>query len=158
VSASSNIWRPPFVPRKTIPAMAPKRAIPKATTSIDDAAKAALLAKKKSKAALTETSLMRPSRMRQSTTTNITKTIGPPQRAPFAHAALREYLGPHQATPPRGRQHHRRRRNLRHFRRRLAQAASPSHQEQSLTEAERNTCSQVPAHHHAGQGQEDDTR
>jgi hypothetical protein len=52
VSVSSNIWRPPFVLRKIIPAMASKKVTSKATTSIDDATKAALLAKKKGKASL----------------------------------------------------------------------------------------------------------
>jgi hypothetical protein len=36
---------------------------------------------------------MRPSRMRQSTTSNIAKRTHPPQRAPFTHEALRDYLG-----------------------------------------------------------------
>jgi hypothetical protein len=40
------------VPRKIIPAMDPKKATSKTTTSIDDAAKAVLLAEKKGKAAL----------------------------------------------------------------------------------------------------------
>jgi hypothetical protein len=43
--ASSNIWRPPFVLREKPPAMAPKKANPKA----DEAAKAALLAPRKGK-------------------------------------------------------------------------------------------------------------
>jgi hypothetical protein len=47
--ASSNIWRPPFVLEKP-PAMAPKRASSKAAPSVDEAAKAALLAEKKGKA------------------------------------------------------------------------------------------------------------
>jgi hypothetical protein len=42
------------VPRKTIPAMAPKKVTSKATTSIDDTAKATLLAEKKGKAALVD--------------------------------------------------------------------------------------------------------
>jgi hypothetical protein len=52
VFVSSNIWRPPFVLRKTILAMAPKKATSKATTSIDNTSKAALLAERKGKAAL----------------------------------------------------------------------------------------------------------
>jgi hypothetical protein len=40
--------------RKTIPAMAPKKATSKATTSVDDAAKVALLAEKKGKTALVD--------------------------------------------------------------------------------------------------------
>jgi hypothetical protein len=48
--ASSNIWRPSFVLRQSIPAMAPKRASSKVAASIDDVAKAALLAEKKGKA------------------------------------------------------------------------------------------------------------
>jgi hypothetical protein len=47
--ASANIWRPPFVLRKTTP-MAPKQASSKAAPSIDEAAKAALLTEKKGKA------------------------------------------------------------------------------------------------------------
>ena len=52
VSVSPNIWCPPFVLRQTNPAMAPKKVTLKATTSIDDATKAALLAEKKGKVAL----------------------------------------------------------------------------------------------------------
>jgi hypothetical protein len=51
VSVSSNIWCQSFVLRNIIPVMAPKKAISKATTSIDDARKATLLAEKKGKAA-----------------------------------------------------------------------------------------------------------
>jgi hypothetical protein len=54
VLASSDIWRPSFVLRQTIPVMAPKRANSKADVSIDDAAKAALLAKKKGKAPIAD--------------------------------------------------------------------------------------------------------
>jgi hypothetical protein len=47
--ASSNIWRPPFVLRTKTPTMAPKKANSKAAPSVDEAAKAALLAEKKGK-------------------------------------------------------------------------------------------------------------
>jgi hypothetical protein len=81
--------------------MAPKKATSKATTSIDDAAKAAFLAEKKGKAVLLATSLMRPSRMGQSTASDTTKITRPPRRALFTHVALRDYLGPlRQASPP----------------------------------------------------------
>jgi hypothetical protein len=89
--------------QKIIPVMAPKKATSKATTSIDDAAKAALLAEKKGKATLVgnvpheilDDGAVNSKRHRQRTY--------PPQRAPFAHVALRDYLG-HlcQASPPRG--------------------------------------------------------
>jgi hypothetical protein len=52
VSVSSNIWHPPFVLQNLIARMAPKKATSKATTSIDDATKAALLAENMGKAAL----------------------------------------------------------------------------------------------------------
>jgi hypothetical protein len=54
VSVSSKIWRPPFVLRKNIPAMASKKATSKATTSIEDAAKVAILVEKKGKVALAD--------------------------------------------------------------------------------------------------------
>jgi hypothetical protein len=72
--------------------MAPKKTTSKATTSIDDAAKVALLVEKARQPLLT-TSPTRPLRMRQSTASDIAKIIHAPQRAPFAHAALRDYLG-----------------------------------------------------------------
>jgi hypothetical protein len=52
--ASYNIWRPPFVLRQTIPSIAPKRANSKVAISIDDAAKATLLAEKKGKAPIAD--------------------------------------------------------------------------------------------------------
>jgi hypothetical protein len=58
--------------------MAPKKVTLKTTTSIDDAAKAALLAKKKGKATLVDNIPMRPLRMRQSTARDIVEIIHPP--------------------------------------------------------------------------------
>jgi hypothetical protein len=58
--------------------MAPKKVTSKTTTSIDDAAKAALLAEKKGKATLVDDMPMRPLRMRQSTTRDIVEIIHPP--------------------------------------------------------------------------------
>jgi hypothetical protein len=48
--ASSYIWRPSFVRRENILRWPPKRASLKAAASIDDMAKAVLLAEKKGKA------------------------------------------------------------------------------------------------------------
>jgi hypothetical protein len=84
--------------------MAPKKATSKATTSIDNTEKAALLTEKKGKIALADDIPMRPLRMRQSTASDIARRIHPPQTAPFTHAALRDYLGHHrQVSPPSGR-------------------------------------------------------
>jgi hypothetical protein len=83
--------------------MAPKKATSKATTSIKDAAKVALLAEKKGKAALAddiphealEDDVVNSKRHRQENP--------PTQRAPFAHVALRNYLGHlRKVSPPRG--------------------------------------------------------
>jgi hypothetical protein len=78
---------------KNIPAMAPKKATSKVATSIDDVAKVALLAEKKRRQSSLTISLVKPLGMRQSTTSDIAKRIHQPQRAPFAHAAMRDYLG-----------------------------------------------------------------
>jgi hypothetical protein len=89
--------------RKTIPAMAPKKVTLKATTSIDDAAKAALLAEKKGKATLVDDI---PHEALEDEAVNIKRhhqENPPTQRAPFAHTALRDYLGHlRQVSPPRG--------------------------------------------------------
>jgi hypothetical protein len=58
---------------KKQPAMAPKRATSKATPSIDDAAKAALLVEKKGKA-LVDTTPKRPSKMTLSTARDSART------------------------------------------------------------------------------------
>jgi hypothetical protein len=87
--------------QKTIPVMAPKKATSKATTSIDDAAKAAFSLRRRAKQPLLATSLMRPSRIGQSIASDTAKRTCPPQRTPFTHATLRDYLGPlRQASPP----------------------------------------------------------
>jgi hypothetical protein len=64
--------------------MAPKRANSKAAPSINDSAKAALLADKKGKA-LADTTPKRPSKTTLSTAKDSTKTI-PPPTALYAHA------------------------------------------------------------------------
>jgi hypothetical protein len=64
--------------------MASKRATSKATASIDDAAKAALLAEKKGKA-LADTTPRRPSKMTMSTARDSAKTT-PPSTALYAPA------------------------------------------------------------------------
>jgi hypothetical protein len=71
------------------PAMAPKRATSKAATSIDDAAKAALLAEKKGKA-LADTTPKRPSNMTLSTARDSARTT-PPPTALYAPAVLRAH-------------------------------------------------------------------
>jgi hypothetical protein len=63
---------------KKQPAMAPKRATSKAVASIDDATKAALLAKKKGKA-LADNTPRRPSKMTLSTARDSAR-ITPPER------------------------------------------------------------------------------
>jgi BRCT domain type II-containing protein len=69
--------------------MAPKRANSKAVPSIDDAAKAALLAEKKGKA-LVDNTPKRPSKMTLSTAKDSAMTI-PPPRALYAPAALKAH-------------------------------------------------------------------
>jgi hypothetical protein len=73
---------------KKQPVMAPKRASSKATPSIDEAAKAALLAEKKGKA-LAESTPKRPSKMKLSAKDSAKST--PPPRAPYAPAAPKAY-------------------------------------------------------------------
>jgi hypothetical protein len=145
--------------QKTIPAMAPKRATLKPATSIDDGAKAALLAKKKGKAPIADDipqeafddEAVNRKRQRQD-------NLSTPEGTTCTSSSEGVHQAPHQASFPRGRRHRRRQQNLRHFSRRPTQTASPAHQEQSFTETKRNTCSQAPVHHHASQGQVDDTR
>ena len=72
----------------------------KATTSINDASKVALLAEKKGKATLVGDV---PHEALEDGAVNSKqhRRENPPQRAPFAHAAMRAYLGPLcQASPP----------------------------------------------------------
>jgi hypothetical protein len=90
--------------RQTIPIMAPKKATSKATTSIDDAAKAVLLAKKKGKAALVGDV---PHEALKDGAINSKRDIAKRtpawsvKRAPFEYATLRDYLrNPRQASPP----------------------------------------------------------
>jgi hypothetical protein len=71
------------------PVMAPKRANSKAVPSIDDAAKAALLAEKKGKA-LVDNIPKRPSKMTLSTAKDSAMPI-PPPRALYAPAALKAH-------------------------------------------------------------------
>jgi hypothetical protein len=147
VSASSHIWRPSFVQRKTILVMAPKKANSKATTSIDKVGNAALLAKKKGKATLADDI---PQEAFGDEAVNNKKHRQDNLPTPEGTIRTCSSVGVPRAPPlgltPRGRRHRRRRRKLRHFSRRPTQAASPSHLEQSLTEAKRNTCSQAPVH------------
>jgi hypothetical protein len=78
--------------------MAPKRATLKVVTSIDNAAKTALLAEKKGKAPLVDD--RRPSTTRPSTAKDNAKTIRLCQRVLLAPATLREYaMYPCQASP-----------------------------------------------------------
>jgi hypothetical protein len=156
--ASFNIQCPPFVLRKTIPAMAPKRANSKVATSIDDAAKLALLAKKKGKAPIADIpqeafddEAVNSKRKRQDNLSMLEGTArtcsfeGVPQAPPpgFIHREGEdiiedgEIIGISAENP--------------------TQVASDAHQEQSFIEAERNTRSQAPAHQHASQSQADDT-
>jgi hypothetical protein len=58
--------------------MAPKKATSKAATSIDDAAKAALLAEKKGRQSSLTIYLIKPLGMRQSTRSDIAKRIHQP--------------------------------------------------------------------------------
>jgi hypothetical protein len=157
--ASFNIQCPPFVLRQTIPVMAPKRANSKVATSIDDAAKVALLAKKKGKAPIADNipqeafddEAVNSKRKCQD---NLSMLEGTARTCSFEGGTSST---PARLHPPRGRRHHRRRRNHRHISRKPTQVASDAHQEQSFIEAERNTRSQAPAHQHASQSQADDT-
>jgi hypothetical protein len=72
--------------------MAPKRASSKAAPSIDEAAKAKLLANKKGKA-LVDNTPKRPSKMKLSAKDSA-KTI-PPPKSPYALAALKAYRKHH---------------------------------------------------------------
>jgi hypothetical protein len=81
--------------------------------------------------------------MGQLTASDTYKRTCLPQTTPFAHAALRDYLGPHRrASPP--------------------EADDIIEDGEvlgvSTTEAKGNTRSQAPSLHHAGQVQADDTR
>jgi hypothetical protein len=69
--------------------MAPKRATSKVAASIDDAAKAALLAEKKGKA-LADTTPKRPSKMTLSTARDSARTT-PPLTALYTHAVPRAH-------------------------------------------------------------------
>jgi hypothetical protein len=77
--------------------MAPKRANSKATPSIDDAAKAALLADKKGKA-LAGATPKRPSKTTLSTAKDSTKTT-PPPTAPHALAVPKTRPKHHRQAP-----------------------------------------------------------
>jgi hypothetical protein len=68
--------------------MAPKRASSKAAPSIDEAAKAALLAEKKGKA-LADNAPKKPTKMKLSTRDSATNT--PLPKAPYAPAAPEDY-------------------------------------------------------------------
>jgi hypothetical protein len=72
--------------------MAPNRASSKAAPSIDEAAKAALLAEKKGKA-LTDNTPKKPSKTKLSTKDNV-KSTSPP-KAPYALAAPEDYRKHH---------------------------------------------------------------
>jgi hypothetical protein len=74
--ACSNIWRPPFVLRKTT-RDGPQESKFEGCPSIDDAAKAALLAEKKGKD-LANTTPNRPSNMTLSIAKDSAKTTPPP--------------------------------------------------------------------------------
>jgi hypothetical protein len=84
---------------KKQPAMAPKRANSKAAPSIDDVAKAALLAEKKGKA-LADTTPKRPSRTMLSTARDSARTTPPPM-ALYAPAVLRAHHKHHHQASPR---------------------------------------------------------
>ena len=73
-------------------AMPPKRASSKAAPSIDEAAKAALLAEKKGKA-LADNTPKRPSKMKLSAKDSAKTT--PPPKAPYAPAAPEAYRKHH---------------------------------------------------------------
>jgi hypothetical protein len=68
--------------------MAPKRASSKAAPSVDEAAKAALLAEKKGKA-LADNTPKKPAKTKFSARDSATNT--PLPKAPYAHAALEDY-------------------------------------------------------------------
>jgi hypothetical protein len=79
--------------------MTPKKATSKATTTLDDAVKVAFT-EKRARQPLLVTSRMRPSRMEQSIASDLAQRTRLPLRAPFAPAALKDYLGTlHQASP-----------------------------------------------------------
>jgi hypothetical protein len=72
--------------------MAPRKANLKATTSIDDATKVALLAEKKGKAALAD-DIPHEALEDEAVNSKRHRQDNPPtQRTPFAHAAMRDYL------------------------------------------------------------------
>jgi hypothetical protein len=119
------------------PTMAPKRATSKVVASIDDTAKAALLAKKKGNA-LADTAPRRPSKMMLSARDST--RITPPPTTLYALAVPRaHHKHHHQASIPRGRRHHRVWRSHRHLGRRSAKDVSLALQKQPPIEAKRNT-------------------
>ena len=139
--------------------MAPKRATSKAVTSIDDGVKAALLAEKKGKGPLADDisqeafddEAVKSKRQRQDNphaqegTARTCSSEGAPQAPPpgFTLPEAEDIIEDGEILGISAEDQLKLR---------------PLHQEQSLTEAERNTCSQAPAQHHVGQGQADDTR
>jgi hypothetical protein len=137
--------------------MAPKRASSKAAPSVDEAAKAALLAEKKGKA-LADTTHQEACE---------DKTLSKRHRndQPTPEGTLRTYSsgGATSRTTPRlrstrGRGHNRGRRSHRHFSRGTATATGPAHQELQPPKAERNPRGQAPTRLRASQGAPVDTR
>jgi hypothetical protein len=138
------------------PAMAPKRASSKAAPSVDEAAKAALLAEKKGKAladntpqeACEDEALSKRQRHEHPTPEGTLRTCssgGLPQAPPRLRST-------------RGRRRNRGRRSHRHLSRRIATATGPAHQEPQPPKTERHPRGQAPTCHHASQGAPDDTR
>jgi hypothetical protein len=129
------------------PAMAPKRPSSKAAPSIDEAAKAALLAEKKGKA------------LADNTPKKPVKTTNPLPKAPYAPVAPEDNHKHHpRLRSTRGQRRNRGRRSHQLLSRRTATTTSPTHQEPQPPKAERHPRGQAPTCHRASQGAPDDTR
>jgi hypothetical protein len=139
------------------PAMPPKRASSKAAPSIDEAAKAALLAEKKGKA-LADNTPPKGLRRRSCQQKTVSRPSHP-QRHPM-HLQLRRRTASTTTRlhSTRGRRRNRGRRSHRHLSRRPATAVGPAYQEPQPPKAERHPRGQAPTCHRAGQGAPDDTR
>jgi hypothetical protein len=135
--------------------MAPKRASSKAAPSVDEAAKAALLAEKKGKALVDTT--------HQEACEDDALSKRQRNEQPTPEGSLRTCSSGGEPQPPRlrcarGCGRHRRRRSHRRFRRGTTTVARLAHQEPQPLEAKGDPRGQTPTCVCASQGAPDDTR